>query len=128
MTEKSACFGQDFASREECAGLGAVGYPLLQRSKVAGHTSAVRTSSKTHAIVAETDCTCVCVDADDKRIVCAGSAKLLHMHLDTPVVRVLLQRVAALVGIEGVQPSGFELQMVRYAEGEQVRRFVLLQN
>ena len=50
------------------------------------------------------------------------------MHLDTPVVRVLLQRVAALVGIEGVQPSGFELQMVRYAEGEQVRRFVLLQN
>ena len=59
---------------------------------------------------------------------CAGSAKLLHMHLDTPVVRVLLQRVAALVGIEGVQPSGFELQMVRYAEGEQVRRFVSLQN
>ena len=92
---------EDFASREECAGLAAVGYPLLQRSKVAGHTSNVRTSS---------------------------SAKLLHMHLDKPVVRVLLQRVAALVGIEGVQPSGFELQMVRYAEGEQVRRFVLVQN
>lgn len=51
----------------------------------------------------------------------AGQSAVLQMQMDQPVVRQLLQRAGSLVGIPGVLPSDFELQVVQYKEDEQYK-------
>ncbi len=85
-----------FATAGECEALIAEGRPQLVPSMVtSSQISAHRTSSST---------------------------EWLHHRLDSPAVRTILQRAAQLVGIPGVQPADFELQLVHYA-AEQFYKF-----
>eukprot|EP01052_Picozoa_sp_SAG31_P000493 SAG31_NODE_14_length_37953_cov_109.719660_27_plen_647_part_00 len=128
-----------FASAEECEALVKLARGHLHRSTV-GRSQAdeIRTSSSAERkspphleLVVGCSCGYPCAYRfSSARLQCVSfrfcvhnvdQSAVLQLHMDQPVVRQLLQRAGSLVGIPGVLPSDFELQVVQYKEDEQYK-------